>query len=268
MPLPLLGLGLAAGASALGGLFGSGSKPKLTPYVPVDLTGSQAATIQGNLETTPAAQELASKTNVFNQQQILAMLKAAVPGYQQIQETTGKQIGSLLKGELPADVSAYVKSQAASKAVAGGFAGGGMASNLTMRDLGLTSLQAINQGLDAANRWIQTTRATAVPELFDVSRMFMTPAQRASLDVSQRVTQWQAQNNMAIADAAPDPTMAAIGGTLSSLGGLAGGMFAQNWMNKSATSNLMDSLYGVQKAGEASSYQSSMRQKYNIPLGG
>jgi hypothetical protein len=101
----------------------------------------------GDIEfNTPQAKRVASTENTFNQEELNRMMELAVPGYGGLQGQRAKNAGSLLRGELPPDVEALVKRKAAARSVAGGFGGSGMARNLTLRDLGLTSLDAMTTG--------------------------------------------------------------------------------------------------------------------------
>jgi hypothetical protein len=94
-----------------------------------------------------------------------------------------------------------------------------MGRNLEARDLGLTSLQLTQQGLNAAERWLAGTKALAVPGQFDVSAMFLSPAQRVSATVANNTGQFNRDLMAANVAAAPDPTMRAIGGLFSQVGG-------------------------------------------------
>jgi hypothetical protein len=58
----------------------------------------------------------------------------------------GTNVNSLLRGEIPADVQAQVLNNAAFKSLMGGFAGSPMATNLSARDFGLTSLDLMGKG--------------------------------------------------------------------------------------------------------------------------
>ena len=64
---------------------------------------------------------------------------------------------SLLKGEIPADVSASVRQAASEASIAGGIFGGS-ARALSARDLGRTSLQVMQQGMENESK-INDTRA-------------------------------------------------------------------------------------------------------------
>lgn len=61
----------------------------------------------------------------------------------------GDQINSYLHGQIPTDVQNQIRRNDAFKSLQGGFAGSPMASNLTARDFGLTSMDLIGKGVSA-----------------------------------------------------------------------------------------------------------------------
>lgn len=270
MPLPLLGIlgGASAAGGLLSGLLGGGKKADIPAYQPVDLTASQGETVAGNLANLEQSKELATKTNQFNTEQILAMLKMAVPGYEAIQKETSGVLTSLLKGEVPENVSRLISSKIRSKAAAGGYAGSQFEEGQYAYGLGMESLARIKEGLSATNAWIANTKATAMPEQFDVSRMFMTPAQRAQMDIDQRKTTWTAQSQQAIAAAQPDPMMQTLSSSLSNLGGLGLGMYAQSWMNDRNLQNMYGIMDNYGQKATAANWQAALRQQYNVPYRG
>jgi hypothetical protein len=217
---PLVGA-IATGAATglVGGLLGSGDKPDIPPFVPVDPDSEQAAAIAGNLKNLPAAQTLTTATNVYNQQELRRMLRVAIPGYDDIVGKGSGLIQSFLGGEIPKDVVAQIQRNAAERSGAGGYGGTGMARNLEARDLGLTSLQLTQQGLDSASRWLAGIKNVGVPEQMSVSSMFLTPQQRISVTSANNAQRYQRDLLATNVAAAPDPTQAAIGNILTQIGG-------------------------------------------------
>ena len=171
-------------------LFGElfASAPKIPRFKPISIEGEQAGAIGQNIANLPGAEKLASSVNTFNQQQLESMLETAIPGYQAIKAKVGKNISSQLSGEIPQDVQDFIQRKAAAKSFSSGFGGSGMAANLTARDLGLTSLQLTQEGLDSATRWISSA---AVAPRFDVSSMFITPQQRIGFAQQERDSAFQ-----------------------------------------------------------------------------
>lgn len=187
-----------------------GSKPQVPAFTPVSTQAAQATAIGANTANSGAAQSLAASTNAFNQDQLLKMLGTAIPGYDAMVKQAGTNINSELQGQLPKDVQDQIQSSDAARALGGGYGGSRSAGNLTARDLGLTSLNLTQQGLDSASRWIQTSKSTAVPGQFDVSSMFVSPSQQISVDTANNSNAFQRdwlQNQIA---AMPDPNTAAL----------------------------------------------------------
>ena len=118
-------------------LFGNKSKVKMPDWVSTDTTKEQAGAIAGNQQNFEAASRLSSNVNQFNNDELEKFLRRAIPGYDDIVNNSSALIQSGLKGELPADVAAAINQKGASKAIAGGYGGGGMGRNLVARDLDL-----------------------------------------------------------------------------------------------------------------------------------
>lgn len=195
------------GTAIAGALGAFGDKPKVPRFVPIDLAAEQAKTISQNAANLPGAEALASRVNLFNQSEYDKMLEASLPGYADIKGRVSKNIQSELAGEIPDDVAQAIQRRSASQSFNGGFAGSGMAKNLTARDLGLTSLNLTQQGLDSSLRWMSQAKA---PQ-FDVTSMFISPVQRAAFSVNERDTKFNRDWLGAQIKAAPDPFMAALG---------------------------------------------------------
>jgi hypothetical protein len=193
-----------------GALGGFGKKPKVPEYKPVDATHEQERAIAGNLANLPGAQELASKQNQFNVQQLQSMLSSMIPGYRGIMDQQSQVIQSGLRGEMSADVQAAVQNAAASRALAGGFGGSGAHRNLVARDFGRTSYDITQQSMDSASRWLATT-ASMMPGQFDASSMFISPQQRMQYAFRNRENQFNRDWMKNQVSAAPDPFKAALG---------------------------------------------------------
>lgn len=220
-------LGAAAivgGSSLIGGLLSKGSKPKVPEFKPIDFAGEQKKAIQQNLQSLPAASELAQKTTAADQSVLEEQLRRAIPGYDKLIAQAGSNIGASLRGEISPEVSAQVQRSTAGRALSGGFGGAsGMGRSLTARDLGLTGMQIQNQGLQQAQSFIQQQRAYGMVQPFSTSSMFITPAQRVGVLQQQQQAQYGRDLQAAQVAAMPDPTMDAFGSAISSAGGLYGG---------------------------------------------
>jgi hypothetical protein len=229
----ILGGAAIVGASSLiGGLLSKGSKPKVPAFKPIDFQAEQKQAIQQNIESLKPATELAQKTTAAEQSQLEAQLRRAIPGYDQLVSQAGANIGAALRGEISPEVSAQVQRSTAGRALSGGFgAGSGFGRSLTARDLGITSMQLQNQGLAQAQNFIQQQRTFGMTQPFSISSMFITPSQRINALQQQNQQQYNRDLTAAQVAAMPDPTMAAIGGAISSAGGFAGGAYTQRGMS-------------------------------------
>lgn len=194
----------------------------------LDLGEEQKKAVTSNLGALPGAEKLATETNRFNQEALLKALREAVPDYDQITSTISSSLASQLKGELPGDVQAAVQDKAAAKGLAGGYGGSGASRNLVARDLGLTSLDVANKALDSATRWLATSKTYLTAPQFDVSTMFVNPAQQASFDVAERNAQWNRDWLQAQKKAEGPGWLKGLGGLLDfGVGAVAGGFLGK-----------------------------------------
>jgi hypothetical protein len=245
------GAAILGGTSLLGGLLSKGKKPKIPELKPIDFAGEQRQAIQQNIASLESATELAQKTTAAEQSQLESQLRRAIPGYDQLIQQAGKNIGSALRGEVSQDVQSQLQRSAAGRALGGGFgAGSGMGRNLSARDFGLTSMQIQNQGLAQAQNFIQQQRTMGMVQPFSVSSMFITPAQRVGVMQQQQQAMYNRNLQAAQVAAMPDPTMAAIGSAISSAGGFAGGAYTQRGLMQQMPSSYQPGSYNPQNDPE------------------
>lgn len=209
---------VGTGMGIAGALMSSGSKPEIPAVTRIDTTESAKKTIGGNQQNLNEAQNLASDVNLFNQSQLQQMLASAIPGYESIVSTMSGNLQSQLRGELPPDVVEAISRGNAQLAQQGGFSGSQAQGYRTSRDLGLTSLSMINNAMDSASRYIAQARQTSVAPQFDVSAMFISPAQRLQQENINREMEFQRNLLAAGVAAAPNPKKAAVGQFLISTG--------------------------------------------------
>ena len=217
---------IAAGAGAAlmigGAAMSAGKKVKVPTFQRVNTEKEQEAAIKQNIASLQSGSELATKTTAAEQTLLESQLRRSIPGYDQLISQASSNIGSALKGEISQDVQSQIQRSSAGRALSGGFgAGSGVGRNLSARDFGLTSMQIQNQGLAQAQSFIQQQRTTGMAQPFSVSSMFITPSQRINLALQENQFQYQRDMSAAQVAAQPDPMMAAIGGSLSNIGGMA-----------------------------------------------
>ena len=222
---------IAAGAGAAlmigGAAMSAGKKVKVPQFQRVNTEKEQEAAIKQNIASLQSGTELATKTTAAEQTLLESQLRRAIPGYDQLVSQASSNIGSALKGELSPEATRNIQRYSASQALSRGVGGGSGAGLFgAVQNYARASEARQNQGLAQAQNFIQQQRTFGMAQPFSVSSMFITPTQRINLSLQEN--QFQFNRDMAAAQVAaqPDPMMAAIGGSLSNIGGMAfgGGM--------------------------------------------
>lgn len=214
--------GIAGGALMIGGAaMSAGRRVRVPELRRVDTAREQRESIRQNLAAIEPAAELSRKATEADQSTLEAQLRRAIPGYDRLISQASSNIGSALRGELSPEVTQQVQRSTAGRALmSGAGAGSGFGRALTARDLGLTSLNLQQQGLNQAMGFIQNQRSTGMVQPFSVSSMFVSPSQRINLALQENTMQLNRDMMAAQEAAKPDPMMAAIGGSLSNMGGM------------------------------------------------
>ena len=210
-----------------GGAMSAGKKVRVPEYQKVDIEGEQNKAIGQNLKSLPQSAELAAKTASADQDTLTSLLRRAIPGYDQMLQQSSSNINAQLRGEIPTDVSNAVLRSGAARALGSGLGGGSaLGRNMTLRDLGLTSMGQQQTGLQNAMAFIQNQKATGMVNPMSAGSMFVSPQQRMAIRERENAAQFNRDLMAAQVRAQPDPMMAAIGGALSSAGGgmMGGGM--------------------------------------------
>ena len=219
------GLGLGLVGSAISGNAASGRKNALnnianTPGIdPNAITGEALSSIDNNLGT---AEGIAGKANQFSQDQVNSMLEQAIPGWSGLQAKRTANASDLLSGRLPSDVQSAVERSAASRALGGGYGGSGAARNLTLRDLGRTSLDATTLGANQANTIISDTPRA---NLFNLAGLLgPSPTDLAGIRSSERTLKLNQLNSPGAGDVWGKQIQGIGGGIFGDAGGY-GGIF-------------------------------------------
>lgn len=187
-----------------------GSKPVVPNLPTVSLAGEQQASIAANQAALPGAEALASSTNAFNQQQLTQMLNTMIPGFSNQSAQLSKNTSAMLSGEIPADVSEAISQSGAARSLGGGYAGSGMGRDLVARDLGLTSLNLMQQGQNSLESWTGEMAKIAEPGQFSVQSAFITPEQEYQATNEQNQEQFQRNWMQSQIAAAPDPVQSGL----------------------------------------------------------
>lgn len=99
---------------------------------------------------------------------VSSTLNNAIPNFNNLTSTASSNIGNQLNGQVPGDVQNQIRDRAATMAVQGGMPGssntqGSLFGNLSLRDLGLTSLDQQNQGIGNLLKLLQGYSGTVAP---------------------------------------------------------------------------------------------------------
>lgn len=153
-------------------------QPEVPDFKPISTQDELSKAAQSNLGALNDIKQLARESDSFSQEQLLSRFRELVPDFDKLLKNVSSNIDSQVRGELPDSVSEAVSRDAASRAFEGGYSGSPRAAALRTRDLGLTSLDMTQRGMDNATRWLQTARATLSAPQFDVTSMFISPEQQ------------------------------------------------------------------------------------------
>ena len=208
--------------SVLTDLFGS--KPTVPNMPQISLGQMQQAATQSNISALPGAENLVSKSNQFSQDQIAKMLENAIPGYSGMMAEQGSDLSSMIRGQIPTDVSNAIQNSAAGKSLGEGIAGSGAARDLVARDLGLTSLNLMETGMATADKWVGEMASIEQPSMMKVESMFVSPEQQYQATNEQNVQQFQRNWMQSQVSAMPDPVASGIMNMAqSAIGSMRGG---------------------------------------------
>ena len=199
----------------MGGFLSSlfGEKPRVPDLPRISLDQEQLNAINANKAAFPGASELANLT----EDQILQMMREAVPGFDEMRTKAGSNINDFLSGKIPKDVSDAITNSGAARALRGGYGGSGMHGDLVARDLGLTSLGLMDKGLSSAESWMAASERLLAPAITNFESMFITPGQEYQTENEQNVQQFQRQWMKNQVNALPDPGLVGVFNTVSEL---------------------------------------------------
>lgn len=198
-----------AAATATQGL-NLGGKPDAAKYEPVDFSNEQIAAIMGNLGSLDAGSDLMGRTNQLIDQDAMHRAKRFIPQYKDSMRIEGAAANSLLKGQLPYDDVLDIVADRGESTNALGVPG--TASSATLRDLGLSRLDAIKSGSGLLNNMVQI--AESVNPVSRRSRPqdnFVNPSDRIrfSMEQNQLLQQTEQSANNLAAGISPTQSAAA-----------------------------------------------------------
>lgn len=197
------------GAGYLSEAFGSELDPEAFLYEPVDITQSQLDTIQGNLAAAPSAIQLMDRVNPEIWRNDLSRIRQFMPGFDEARSTYLGNTQALLRGELPFQDVQDIVSNRSSLSASLGTPGG--SRNATLRDLGVSRLDAMNQGGSMFQNFIQMAEAISPnSKQMTPQSSFLSPSERLQADIMQRSLEQQGRASAAMAEAMPNPAENAL----------------------------------------------------------
>jgi hypothetical protein len=207
-----------------GAAMSAGKKVKVPQFQRVNTEKEQEAAIKQNIASLQSGTELATKTTAAEQTLLEAQLRRAIPGYDKLISQASENIGANLRGEMSPEAKRNVQRFAAQQSLGSGYgSASGMGTFSAIEKYARASEARQNQGLAQAQNFIQQQRTMGMAQPFSVSSMFITPTQRINLSLQENQSQYNRDMAAAQVAAQPDPMMAAIGGSLSNIGGMAFG---------------------------------------------
>lgn len=184
-------------------------KLKIPKFNTVDVGAETKAAFAENLANLPTVSEFAKQFNEMSTEQMTAALEKMMPGYMKLRDQTTANITSMAKGEVPAGVQNLLARKAAERGITLGTSGSEFQAYDELRNLGLTSLDLTQRGLDAATRWIDST-ASKTP-VFNMATAFLPIDQRVNLKYQENVMKFQRDLMKAKVDAIPWGWKAVLG---------------------------------------------------------
>ena len=187
----------------------AGRKVRGEAYRPVDVTQSQRGGIQGNLSNLGLIEQLVGQTNEGTLDNDVSRARRFDPMITSTLGNLGGAANDLSRGQLPGDVIQDIFSNSSSRAAAFGTPGG--SGPTTLRDLGLNSLDARNQGAALMQQVLQGSEAISpISRQIAAPQFFLNPGQVLQTDLQQAGLDQQSRQNIENLDAAPDPHKALL----------------------------------------------------------
>lgn len=236
---------LAAGSiGVFAGMLGAGNGAVDIPdWNPVDLGTEAAKATKASAANLPAVQKLQATINAFQSSELMKGMERLVPGST---AALSRNIIGLLQGQLPQDTLDRIASAGAARGLSLGTPGTGFTRNLTLRDLGISTLQAQAQGLQQLMGYGQLL----APQLTSPMPWLVNAERQAAMTLENRDRQWQVQLMRNQQDALPPAWSQALIAAGSTLAGAGATMMS----NPSIGQSLRGVGFNSRDAGFASGY--------------
>lgn len=203
-----------------------GDVPQAALYQPLNFTQEQNAAIGSNLDNLERTKILMGQANPLITQDALNRIKKLVPSYTSSMAQMGNNTNALLGGRLPFDDLSDIVSDRAE--MSGGLNIPGTAQGSTLKDLGISKLDAMKSGAGLLGQMVSMAETISPRASYLNPRDTMiSPLDRIRLELEQAQLEQQSMQNYYNLDAAGNPTEAANAqiriGNAASGGGARGG---------------------------------------------
>lgn len=198
--------GTYLGQYGLGDIYGT--KADAVEYNPVSFDSSLMSSVLGNSAASGATSDLTSRTNAINVNDANSRINTLLPGYGGDLSSYQGATKSLLDGQLPFSDVLDIVSNRGELNNALGTPGAG--TNATLKDLGISRLQATQQGGSMFQSILGSLNQNVSPtgNLFTAQSNYLTPGARLSGDLEQAQLQQQSGQSAAFLAASADPAAA------------------------------------------------------------
>lgn len=185
----------------------AGTRVQAALYNPVNLSESLRGTLGANFNNFGRASELAAMTNRDTLAGDFSRFRQFNPQGLQTFGNLSRQAEQLSAGQIPADVMQQIISARAGGSASSGIPGG--QSPATLRDLGLASLDAVNQGSSLFQQIIQAAEGVSpMSRQMSAAQYQFDPNTGLQTDLTQALLMQQSQQNAFNLAATPDPALA------------------------------------------------------------
>lgn len=162
---------------------------------PITYEAPQKRTLQDNIGSFPDIESLTTMINGLQQAAQTKANRGRIPGAEDLENQSSKNIGSYLRGEVPEDVKYNLGRAAAERGVATGNVYGANSNAAYLRALGLESVGLMNKGQEQLTG--AYARNPAAP-LFDPSTLLITPLDREKLRIAEENARLEAERTAAL----------------------------------------------------------------------
>jgi hypothetical protein len=238
----------------------------------LDMPGAVQQSLSTGLQYAP-------QFNQANMAQLQSLLGQALPGYQGLVGQMATNLGSMLQGNVPADVQNQLQRFGAQQALTSGIGAGGLGTlatgrDITARDLGLTSLSLMQSAQQQLPGMIGMARNYLMPQ--PVSAQSVLPfadiiAGRQWTDQAQfeaNLAAYNASLASAEASAGQVPTTSGFGQAASTIGGLMQGLGQTSPQTGKTGYGMLGDLFSGQAFGGGGSTGGGIMDQYLGGLGG